>query len=48
MANRPRPSGERRRGERAILLQLLGDEHSDSWTRAELDAKLELAGPVLA
>jgi hypothetical protein len=39
---------DRRHSERAIVLQLLRDDHGESWTRGELRAELRIALAALA
>jgi hypothetical protein len=48
MAEPRRGAPDRRRSERAIILQLLRDDHREWWTRAELGAELEVAPAALA
>lgn len=41
-------SPDRRRSERAIVLQLLRDDHAQRWTRGELRGELRIASAALA
>jgi hypothetical protein len=38
--NKVRGEDERRRAERAVILQVLSDDHEQSWSRAELQDEL--------
>jgi hypothetical protein len=40
-------SPDRRRSERAIVLQLLRDDHAQQWTRGELRGELRIASAAL-
>ena len=40
MTEHPQPHSEPRSVERAIVLQLLRDDHDERWSRAELEAEI--------
>ena len=45
MTEHPQPHAEPRSIERAIVLQLLRDDHDERWSRAELEAEVNNAEP---
>ena len=45
MTEHPQPHGETRRIERAIVLQLLRDDHDERWSRAELAVEVNDVEP---
>lgn len=40
------PSGDDRLVEKAIVLQLLRDDHDERWSRAELEVEMAPLGPL--
>ncbi len=45
MTEHPQPNVEPRRVERAVVLQLLRDDHNERWSRAELEAEVNDVEP---
>ncbi|MGA8111958.1 MAG: hypothetical protein WB974_21120 [Acidobacteriaceae bacterium] len=45
MTEHPQPHAELRGIERAIILQLLRDDHDEQWSRAELEAEVDDVPP---
>jgi len=45
MTEHPQPNAEPRRVERAVVLQLLRDDHDERWPRAELEAEINDVEP---
>lgn len=45
MTEHPQPHAEPRSIERAIILQLLRDDHDERWSRAELEAEVNDVEP---
>jgi hypothetical protein len=45
MTEHPQPHSESRSVERAIILQLLRDDHGERWSRAELEAEADDVEP---
>ena len=47
MTEHPQPNAEPRRVERAVVLQLLRDDHDEQWSRAELEAEVNDVEPLV-